>query len=269
MSESALFEREIRVLGMKRSGTHAIATWLFGHFRKKDCMVLNNSSLSLKKIYRNNKNKAAAAQFPLKLSKLRKMKPNGGLINIVESLSLDEAARKLNDDRSSYNVLKRYYVEQYGVDRFSHREYSILLYRSCFNHLSSILNHYGLWKHVAIDFIEMSTQYELEAMGVTNRIPNKVVVLYDRWFSDIEYRKSISAKLGLRHTDKLLNKIWRLGSTFAKSKDEFQWRAQEMDVLNRYKMLHGYCGGKKKPFIIDKLLLNKKARLQLGNGHKV
>jgi len=258
MGSSAFFDKEIRIFGMKRSGTHAIATWLYGHFDSKDCMVFNNSNLTLKKTYRKRKGKAAGAQFPLKLSKLRKQNPNGGCINIVESLGLEGIAYKLGSYKSSYNVLKRYYLNQYGMSKFSNQEYNILLYRSCFNHLSSILNHYGLWHLACKDFIEMSTQYELEAMGVTNRIPDKVVVLYDKWFSDVDYRKSISARLGLEHTDKLLNKIWRIGSTFATSKSEFQGKAQNMDVLNRYKMLRGVCGKKKESFVIEKVFLNKK-----------
>jgi len=87
----------------------------------------------------------------------------------------------------------------------------------------------------------MKTQYELEALEATNILKNKVIVFYDKWFVNIEYRKQISKKLGLVFTDNKLNFIWSVGSSFNpsfnKRMDYLQGRAQKMKVLDRYKVL--------------------------------
>jgi hypothetical protein len=67
----------------------------------------------------------------------------------------------------------------------------------------------------------------------------KVFVLYDRWFTDESYRKSISEQLGLEFSDKGLNNVMRVGrgrrwgSSFDKMK--FQGKAQDMKTTERWK----------------------------------
>ncbi|MFC1884490.1 hypothetical protein ACFL2O_06955 [Thermodesulfobacteriota bacterium] len=61
------------------------------------------------------------------------------------------------------------------------------------------------------------------------------VVLFDRWFSDAEYRRSICEKLGIPFTDAGLNEVARFGNGSSFDARKYDGRAQEMDVLNRWK----------------------------------
>lgn len=59
-------------------------------------------------------------------------------------------------------------------------------------------------------------------------------VIYNTWFTEPEYRRALASGLGLRFTDKGLNTV---NSTYYSSFDgyNYQGRAQEMKVLERYK----------------------------------
>ena len=78
-----------------------------------------------------------------------------------------------------------------------------------------------------------------ECLGETNFLPNpKTVVLYDKWFSSKKYREEISEKLDLKHTDKRLNIVMKIGigRSWGSSFDQMKKKneAQSMDVLNRW-----------------------------------
>lgn len=58
---------------------------------------------------------------------------------------------------------------------------------------------------------------------------------YNNWFTSIDYRKQISLILGLEFSDKNLNMITNVGSSF--SGRDYDGKAQEMKVLERYKLV--------------------------------
>ena len=60
------------------------------------------------------------------------------------------------------------------------------------------------------------------------------VVLFDRWFSDTEYRRSICRKLAIPFTDAGLNEVVHFGSGSSFDGRRYNGKAQEMDVLNRW-----------------------------------
>jgi len=59
-------------------------------------------------------------------------------------------------------------------------------------------------------------------------------VNYNKWFKDVNYRHQLSDKLGLTFTDVGLDKVPKIGGS---SFDGYKYdgRAQQMDVLNRWK----------------------------------
>ena len=282
MKKTYLFEKEIRVFGIKRSGIHAISSWIYSHFSVDyftNVIMLNNSDLSLKYHTTNKNNKKG--NRPIRSKEILKFKISGkqrkkafkfplhALINIIENFDLESASKRLNNKKSSYNVLKKYYAKYYGFDEFSKEQFNILIYRSCFNQIASVLQYYQthsigkkgisslqlftklcapinypLSSKLPMSFIDMKTQYELEALEVTNILKDKIIIFYDRWFVDIEYRKQIVKKLKLVFTDEGLNFIWRSHSSFHDIID-VQGQAQKMKVLDRYKLLENNFIGRK------------------------
>lgn len=80
-----------------------------------------------------------------------------------------------------------------------------------------------LWK----DFV--LTAYNLEG-------PDARVVVFEKWFTSENYRRDISAWLGLEFTDAGLNKVNNIyDSSFDGTR--YDGKAQEMPVLTRYKSI--------------------------------
>jgi hypothetical protein len=63
---------------------------------------------------------------------------------------------------------------------------------------------------------------------------NCVFVHFNRWFRESDYRKEISAELGLIHSDSLLNDLMSYGSGSSFSGVEKKGNAQNLNVLNRW-----------------------------------
>ena len=50
-------------------------------------------------------------------------------------------------------------------------------------------------------YLNRAKEYYREALGITNSVPDKVIVNYNKWFQDQDYRQEISKSLGLDFTD--------------------------------------------------------------------
>lgn len=84
-------------------------------------------------------------------------------------------------------------------------------------------------------------------MGTKLRVPWKqhvkkalmnkriIDINYNEWFKDVDYRHQLADRLGLSFTDAGLNKVPKIGgSSFDRHK--YDGKAQQMDVLNRWKI---------------------------------
>jgi hypothetical protein len=75
-----------------------------------------------------------------------------------------------------------------------------------------------------------------EILGKTKYLESPVLsILYDRWFSDVDYRKQIAEKLGMTYAEKMMNEVaitTGTGSNF--DHIQYEGRAQEMPVLDRW-----------------------------------
>jgi len=75
-----------------------------------------------------------------------------------------------------------------------------------------------------------------EFLGITDYVKGSIGVHYDEFFQSQSYRISICNKLGGQYNEKELNKVTEIGDYSTFDKDKFQNRAQEMNVLERYKL---------------------------------
>jgi hypothetical protein len=74
-----------------------------------------------------------------------------------------------------------------------------------------------------------------EALEETNHLRNRVVVNFNKWFSEGDYRRELEKKLELPETEDGLQVVMGLGSSF--DGHSFDGNAQEMKVLNRWEMI--------------------------------
>lgn len=84
------------------------------------------------------------------------------------------------------------------------------------SHLNKLVN---IWISYADGYLKETPEY---------------FVLFDKWFQDKLYRQKICSDLNVPFTDKGLNKVPNYGGGSSFDKTRFDGKAQNMDVLNRW-----------------------------------
>jgi hypothetical protein len=161
-----------------------------------------------------------------------------------------------NREKGLINKLKRKNVQYKELKAISPETFFIFVLRSPWNHISSGY----FWRkpnHVINNseyFSSMWINYSEEFLGITNHVPkNFVPVIYDRWFTDVEYRKEICDKIGVEFNDSQLNTVAHFGggSTFRRGGS-----GQSLGVLNRWERC--FTNEIAKKHLIDTLTLDEK-----------
>lgn len=116
---------------------------------------------------------------------------------------------------------------------------NIIVIRDWYNNYASLLKMGELdhltesktteWKQVWIEQAK-------EALGMTDKLPNKVVILYNKWINNIVYRQKICKQLGLEFTDIGHNLVPIHGGGSSFDNNVYSSNARQMKVLERYKL---------------------------------
>jgi len=231
-----LTDREIHVVGVQRTGQHAVTSWLIGHFGDvlyKNCM----SQLG------RTRGRMAGVEPPYWLfkdgvdeySNSDVFVPTKDAIILGTEFTVYKVGLNPNIEKDKEALCK-----ENGVDEFAKRRDNILVIRDPYNQYASVLN-WGKNRMLSPtkSFARMWTLMAKECAGETNNIQDKVVICYDDWFSSMDKRIEIESKLALKRDDSRINTVMKVGhgkswgSSFdgMKSKKE----AQKMDVLSRWK----------------------------------
>lgn len=76
-----------------------------------------------------------------------------------------------------------------------------------------------------------------ECLGETDYIPNRIVIPFNRWFSDQRYRQQLAEQLGYTFTDEGLSKVSTKGDGSSFDQTNYDNQGQRMDVLDRVQRL--------------------------------
>ena len=87
----------------------------------------------------------------------------------------------------------------------------------------------SIWSRVRTDIFKEYADYFLDESPY-------YPILFDAWFSNKEYRVKICEDLGLHFTDIGKQSVSGLGGGSSFDLQEFEGKAEKMDVLNRYKL---------------------------------
>jgi hypothetical protein len=230
-------KREFRVCGLRRSGNHAIINWIMKQTQDKavhinDIFIRENpfracvEALSKEdpdfywKAYRLKSNNLYCGNHSLDL--LRKEANQKFLPKDLLLYSLEDYPLRLMNNKSILIKHRLFFGR-------SQEKRDILILRDPFNLLSSRLNHKNIGLKTRCyfkSFAKVWVEYAKEFIGETNHLTNpKILINFNRWSSDREYRKTIAHILNIPFTDKGFNHVPNFGggSSFnSKNQNSFE-----------------------------------------------
>lgn len=227
-SDEIVNEKAMRVVGLRRSGNHAIITWIRRHYDEyvwhlNNVRVKQNPYRILNQHYPKDKfEQEAKGNFSQK-SCLIYSYENSALENVTDL---------------SFERKHDYYLGK------SKCRYDLLILRDPFNMIASmyagIQKSEGAIKYMRIrstpkTISELWLDYAKEFLGETSYLKNnKVIVSYNKWCLDQDYRKQISEQLGLEFSDAGFNVVKKTGGGSSFEGIELDGQASKMDVMNRW-----------------------------------
>ena len=236
-------DKEIMITGLKRSGNHAFINWCksqqIGTF-----IHLNNIPL-YENPYRYFHFVANSKDSKLKLAKeyILNQKFYKSCSYILEEEAKGNFSRKncliySYEDRNLKRITSPFILNAHDFYFGSTvQKYDLLLLRDPFNMLASRLKSNLLpLKLVKNPIVELWIAYAKEYLGETQHLTNnKVVVNYNQWVTDFDYRKNIARQLKIDFLDKGLRDVPNFGGGSSFDKVDFSGKANEMKVFERWK----------------------------------
>ena len=239
-------QRELRVASLRRSGHHAVLDWIM---RQLPGTVVHLNDL------RPNANPYAQYWRGGVLGKGFGAEYRQRDLAAMDFYAGDEGRARLHADAQGRFAPKKVLVLNFEdcelarafsaraerlhdlhVGRSGERLH-VLVLRDPFNWLASrlkigFLDIRGTDKRTMMD---LWLDYAREFVGETNEVPGpKVCISYNRWFADESYRQQLAGELGIAYSESGLGDVAQQAGGSSFDGTEFQGRAQEMKVLERW-----------------------------------
>ena len=215
-------QKEIRVVGLKRSGNHAIINWIRKHHHGE---VWHLNKIPVKR----NPYRFLYEHYPKEKLK-QEAKGNFTQKDCLIYSYEDHALEQITD-----NEFERKSEQYLGKSAI---QYDVLILRDPFNLLASRFKK-GYIKVKCPDrtLVELWISYAQEYLAETHLLTNnKIVVNYNQWFIDVGYRQQLADQLNVKFFDTGFNDVKGQGGGSSFDGIIFRGKAAEMDVLNRWKV---------------------------------
>jgi len=233
-------EYEIRMFTLGRSGHSAISLWLAYLFEEPIYYFNNVHPFRDPFIHSSTTRNYRKTVIHTKIMSKHKCFVTYGSGGQKKYLSKVEKIREKNkkcimyayEDFDIKRLAEKPIVEEQWVGK-SKNIYELIVIRDIFNLTASRRKGKKVWTKKW--YFDRWNDHAREALGETNYLTNKIIINYNKWFSDIGYRKNIASTLSLKFSDKGLNSVqpYKRGSSFNQTK--YDGRAQDMKVLERWK----------------------------------
>ncbi|MGK7950711.1 MAG: hypothetical protein AB4368_18515 [Xenococcaceae cyanobacterium] len=214
-------QKEIRVVGLRRSGNHAVINWI----NKQESGYVSHLNNIVPKC---NPYRLLYRHYP----KERLREESWGYFRPKDCLiySYEDYCLKQITDRQFENKHDLYLGK-------SKIRYDVLILRDPFNLLASRIKSNMLpVKNKYLSLSELWINYAKEFLQETNYLQNnKVCINYNRWVSDKNYRHQIADSLQLNFTDAGFDEVRGYGGGSSFDGRDFHGLASNMDVNNRWK----------------------------------
>jgi len=213
---------EVRVVGMSRSGNHAIIDWILAQASGRTCFL----------------NCAEAGHSPFATARPLS---DGGPAHRVSFEGFDPEAERCGRHAPKDLLLHSYEdtflrALQREVDvGTSARRVDVLVLRDPYNLVAS--RRASGVGHVSESVaLRIWCQHAREFLGERRHLgPDRLPVSYNRWVAEPAYRRAIAERLGLRHDDRSLRRVPACAGGSSFDGVAFHGRAQEMGVLERWR----------------------------------
>lgn len=221
-------QKEIRVVGLRRSGNHAIIHWIekqeTGKVRHLNNIRVNRNPYREKYEDLLRKDKTKDIEWWRQEAK-GFFEKKDCLIHSYEDYSLEQITNPVFELKHDLYFGK------------SQDKYDVLILRDPFNLLASRIkkNYRNVNDKNKID-IDVWIDYAKEYLGETNLLKNqKICINYNQWFADVDYRREIASQLNLDFLDTGINTVSRRGDGSSFEGREYHGKAMNMDVCSRWK----------------------------------
>ena len=247
-NQEVVNKKEVRVVGLQRSGNHAIINWIRQQESKmttflNHCKVLENP---YRNVYENltlrGLDPKRAGVYGLGYEDIDYCKNQAkGKFSIKDCLIY--SYEDLDLERITHTSFEKKRVLYLGK---SEQRYDVIIMRDPFNLFASRLKRSqpkpGSQKINCMEVYsrkrtlpELWIAYAKECLGETNLLRGKKIFInYNTWCSDIDYRQEIAEKINLIFTDQGFNNVSGAGGGSSFNYTNFNNKASRMDVLNRW-----------------------------------
>ena len=237
-------QNEFRVFGLQRSGNHAITYWICAQCQGK--LVYLNDVKPGKNVF---------------LAHNGIVKNGGGLgkycnFKVEPSITIGDFTFNIDEEKKG-NLTEKDFLILSFEDTYLEKVLSEDMEKSRRNHIGECLNKYDIlilrdafnffasrcakWNQLTRTkdkqkLIELWKIYAKEYLGETGcLINNKVVVSYNSWFLDKEYRRMLANKLNLPFSYEELNPVVNKGGGSSFDGLKFKENPEKMKVTERWK----------------------------------
>ncbi|MGB3295064.1 MAG: hypothetical protein WBB01_18945 [Phormidesmis sp.] len=223
-------QKEFRIVGLRRSGNHAIINWILSQEIGNICW-LNDLRMQKNPFYW--KYHALLGYHPQYQEKTDRLKKD-----LRGEFTPKDCLAYSYEDYDLTEVVSNRFISRHDLYFGKSKEqYDILILRDPFNLMASRLKSGKVSvKSKGKTATDLWVAYAKEFSGETQFLENtKVCISYNHWFSDPAYRQVIAQKLKLNFSDAGMNEVATQGGGSSFDGQHLNGKAAAMDVLNRWK----------------------------------
>lgn len=224
-------QKEIRVVGMRRTGNHALLNWIAKQQPGK-LFHLNNVAAG-RNPYRYKSDRLLRYHPEHhKMAAVYRRQARGELIKRDCLIYSYEDWGLANITQPRFERNRTLYLGN------SAQRFEVLILRDPFNLFASrIKQNFQATKCKKTSMVALWLEYAKEFVGDTHYLQGNVICInYNRWFADTDYRRSLAARLGLVFSDAGLSEVLSLGAGSSFDGTRLNGQARAMDVTNRWRV---------------------------------
>jgi len=223
---------EYRVIGMSRSGNHAIINWILSQASGRTCFLncaepQSNPYVTARPLDSGHRIIANFPEFDVEAELVGKFADKDLLLVSHEDCFLGTVAKGAYEDNH----------DSFVGPSLSRRD--VLILRDPFNLFASRLR--GQFGSVSTGTaLRIWKQHAREFLGVRRYLKHpRILIDYNQWATSQDYRQEIAEQLGLQFSDSSVEKVAAAGNGSSFDGRRYDGRATCMRILDRWKHFIG------------------------------